>query len=174
MKYIYGTPVEPLKYNIILTKDGEPVEFDFPPAPLEQIARFGYMVPVDSRVAACLVPDDQVLYQALAPVIGKSYRGELQYQTRKQCIISLHGTAILGYQRQVIVDPRLHNEIALFWEIYLDLRVFPAAVDAAWQQAMAEVIISELKDPSADATLADDLKTRLLEQTEAVTPKVAG
>ena len=165
MKYIYGTPVEPLKYNIILTKDGVRIDFDFPPAPLEQIVRYGYLMAQDPRVMPVLITDDAGLYAALAPIIGKTYRGELQYHTRKQSIISLHDTAILGYQRQVIIDPRLHNEIALFWEIYLDLRVFPAAHDTAWQQAMAEVITSELKDPSADAALAEDLKQRLLEQT---------
>jgi hypothetical protein len=165
-KYITGAALEPQKYNILLTRDGQEIDFDFPPATADMIARFGYITPNDERCAPCLVHDEEGLYATMEPVIGKGYRGDLSYHTRKQVIISLHDTAILGYQRQSIIDPRISNEIALFWEIYLDQRVFPQSLEEDWQRLMAEVITSEMEDEEADRLLAEDIKNRLLEQAK--------
>ena len=163
-KYITGTALQPQKYNIVLTREGEEIDFDFPPATADMIARFGYIIPTDERCVPALIQDEEDLYQTLEPVIGAGYRGEMSYHTRKQVIISLHDTAVLGYQRQSIIDPRLSNEIATFWEIYLDERVFPQALEDDWQRLMAEVIICELEDEDSDRLLAEDIKNRLLEQ----------
>lgn len=171
MKYVQGAPIEPMKYNIVLMKNGQKMDFDFPPAALEQITRFGFVQPHDNRAQSRLVQTDEDLYTALAPVIGKTYRGELGYHTRKQTIIALHDTAILGYQRQAIVDPRISNEVAIFWEIYLDQRVFPASQVSEWQETMAQIIIAELTDTKADARLAEDIKNKLLQDTEGPMPK---
>jgi len=165
-KYISGTAIQPQRYNILLTRDGEEIDFDFPPASSDLIARFGYLIPADPRCDNALIQDESDLYKTLAPVIGSSYNGEMSYHTRKQVIISLHDTAILGYQRQSIIDPRLSNEVALFWEIYLDERVFPDGAQDDWQAMMGEVIITELADEEADKKLAEDIKTRLLEQAK--------
>ena len=85
---------------------------------------------------------------------------------RKQVIIALHDTAILGYQRQLVIDPRISNEVGTFWQVYLDQRIFPQSDDVEWQQLMAEIIISEIKDPDADEKLAMDIKNRLIEQAK--------
>jgi hypothetical protein len=163
MKYIKSTTVHPLKYNIILTRDGEELQFNFPPAPAEMIARFGYIQPFDPRCTSGLIADEESLYRFLEPITGRGFRGSLAYHTRKQVIIALHDTAILGYQRQVIIDPRISNEVASFWEIYLDQRVFPQASEPAWQELMADIILAEKNDENADQRLAEDIKNRLLE-----------
>ena len=168
MKYVQGAPIEPMKYNIVLMKNGQKMDFNLAPAPMEQITRFGFVLPHDTRASAKLVLSDEDLYSALGAVIGKTYRGELGYHTRKQTIIALHETAILGYQRQAIIDPRIGNEVALFWEIYLDQRIFPTSEATEWQETMAQIIISELSDPEADAQLAEDIKNKLLQDTDAV------
>lgn len=168
MKYVQGAPLEPMKYNIVLMKDGQKMDFSLAPAGIEQITRFGFVLPHDKRANSRLVLGDEDLYAALGAVIGKGYRGELGYHTRKQTIIALHDTAILGYQRQAIIDPRIGNEVALFWEIYLDQRVFPASGSEEWQETMAQIIISELSDDKADAQLADDIKNKLLQDTDGV------
>jgi hypothetical protein len=165
MKYVKGQTIHPYKYNIILTRDDEELDFTFPPAPIELITRYGYLAPVDPRCTQGLVQEEEDLYDMLKPVLGSSYKGNLAYHTRKQVIIALHDTAILGYQRQSIIDPRISNEVALFWEIYLDQRIFPSADEMDWQQLMAEVIASELHDDNADQSLAEDIKNRLLEQS---------
>lgn len=165
-KYITGAPLKPQKYNILLTREGEEIDFDFPPATADMIARFGFILPTDERCRSALIHDEEGLYKSLEPVLGAGWRGDLAYHTRKQVIISLHDTAILGYQRQSIIDPRLSNEIALFWEIYLDQRVFPQSLEEEWQRLMAEVLISELQDDEADHLLAEDIKNRLLEQAQ--------
>lgn len=171
MKHVQSTILEPMKYNIVLMKDGKKMDFSLAPASMEQITRFGFVQPHDHRAGSRLVQADEDLYSALGPVIGKSYRGELGYHTRKQTIIALHDTAILGYQRQAIIDPRIGNEVALFWEIYLDQRVFPTSGDTEWQETMAQIIISELADPKADAQLAEDIKNKLLQDTDSGKPK---
>lgn len=168
MKHVQSAPLEPMKYNIVLTKNGKKMDFDFAPASLEQITRFGFVQPHDKRAKSKLVLADEDLYLALGPIIGKGYRGELGYHTRKQTIIALHDVAILGYQRQAIIDPRIGNEVALFWEIYLDQRVFPASDGQEWQETMAQVIIAELTDNAADAQLAEDIKNKLLQDTDTV------
>jgi len=165
MKYAKGQTITPYKYNIILTRDEEELDFTFPPAPVELITRYGYLAPIDKRCTQDLVQEEEDLYEMLKPVIGAAYKGNLAYHTRKQVIIALHDTAILGYQRQSIIDPRISNEIALFWEIYLDQRIFPSAMEEDWQLLMAEVIATELHDEDADQTLAEDIKNRLLEQS---------
>ena len=163
--YMSGTVVQPQKYNIVLTRDGEDLEFDFPPATAEMIARFGYLSPNDDRCTPALTLDEEDIYTTLSPVLGASFRGDLSYHTRKQVIISLHDTAILGYQRQTIIDPRIGNDIALFWEIYLDERVFPQVQEDDWCALMADIITQEKEDDDADRKLAEDIKNRLLEQT---------
>ncbi|MFZ2619775.1 MAG: hypothetical protein WAX89_02785 [Alphaproteobacteria bacterium] len=165
-KHITATAQQPLKYNILLTRDGKQIDFNFPPATADLIARFGYLTPTDVRCKPSLISDEEGLYKALEPVIGKGYRGDMSYHTRKQVIISLHDTAILGYQRQSIIDPRISNEVALFWEVYLDQRVFPQALEEDWQRLMSEVLITELSDDNADRLLAEDIKNRLLEQAK--------
>jgi len=97
-------------------------------------------------------------------VLGRGYRGNLAYHTRKQVIISLHDTAILGYQRQSIIDPRLSNEIALFWEVYLDQRIFPQSQDESWQSLMGDLITQDRTNPDSDRNIAEDIKNRLLQQ----------
>ena len=161
-KYIAGTVIQPQKYNIVLTRDGEEVDFAFPPASPDEIVRFGYLIPNDKRCNPGLIKAEEDLYQILAPVLGSTFQGNLAYHTRKQTIITLHETAILGYQRQTILDPRISNEIALFWEIYLDSRVFNAAQDLDWQLLMAEVIVTERNQADADQRLAEDIKDILL------------
>jgi hypothetical protein len=159
-------PLTPQRYNILLTRHGEEIEFDFAPATADMITRFGYLVPNDTRCASGLVQQEDDVYDLLAAVLGRGYRGNLAYHTRKQVIVSLHDTAILGYQRQLIIDPRLSNEIAQFWEIYLDQRIFPQAQEEPWQQLLGEMITNERTDPEADKKLAEDIKTRLLEQAK--------
>jgi hypothetical protein len=161
-----ANPLTPLRYNILLTRDGKELTFDFPPATADLITRYGYLLPHDTRCAPGLVQDENDLYRLLEPVLGKGYHGNLSYHTRKQVIVSLHDTAILGYQRQSIIDPRLTNEVANFWEIYLDQRVFPQALDESWQQLLAEMITTETTDNDADRKLAEDIKSRLLEQAQ--------
>lgn len=161
---IVRTPIQPQKYNIVLTKDGGPVSFDFPPATAELISRFGLLTPNDKRCSGGLVEDEDKIYTYLSPILGKTYKGNLIYHTSKQVIISLHDTAILGYQRQRIIDPRISNEIATFWEIYLDQRIFPDSLDTPWRQTMAEIISYEQEDDKADAALAEDIKNKLLQE----------
>lgn len=163
-KHITGSTLTPQRYNILLTREGEQIDFEFPPATAELITRFGFITPHDPRCDPVLVQDEETLYQTMEPVLGRGYRGNLSYHTRKQVIISLHDTAILGYQRQSIIDPRLSNEIALFWEIYLDQRVFPQSHEEDWQNLLGQLISSEKEDPEADKKLAEDIKNRLLDQ----------
>ena len=166
-KSVSGTVVQPQKYNIVLTRDGEEIDFEFAPGGAEVITRFGYIIPSDVRCEKGLINEDDDLYKRLRPVLGTSFQGELSYHTRKQVIVSLHDTAILGYQRQSLIDPRISNEVAYFWEIYLDTRIFPQAEDSAWRNLMAEIIVCEIEDDDADRKLAEDIKDRLLEQTKA-------
>jgi hypothetical protein len=165
-KPIAGQPLTPQRYNILLTRDGSEIDFDFPPATAELITRFGYLVPLDVRCLPGLVQDESNLYELLEAVLGRGYRGNLLYHTRKQVIISLHDTAVLGYQRQSIIDPRLSIEIANFWEIYLDQRIFPQSQEEDWQQLLAELITAEKTNPDADRLLAEDIKNRLLDQAK--------
>jgi hypothetical protein len=165
-KHITGTTLTPQRYNILLTREGEQIDFEFPPATAELITRFGFLSPHDPRCQPELVQDEETLYQAMEPVLGRGYRGNLSYHTRKQVIISLHDTAILGYQRQSIIDPRLSNEIALFWEIYLDQRVFPQSHEEDWQTLLGQLISAEKDNPDADKSLAEDIKNRLLAQAK--------
>lgn len=162
--YSIKQAVQPHKYNIVLTRDGEEITFDFPPATSEHIIRFGYIISHDKRCEASIINDEEDLYASLAPILGQTFRGDLSYHTQKQTIISLHDTAILGYQRQTIIDPRISNEIGLFWEIYLDQRIFPQAHEEEWRKLIVNIIISEKKDDDADKNLAEDIKNRLLEQ----------
>lgn len=161
---ILRAPVQPQKYNIVLTRDGNDVNFDFAPATAELITRYGYLEPLDTRCEGGLVDEEDQLYTKLSPVIGKNFLGELAFHTQKQTIISLHEVAILGYQRQKIIDPRISNEIATFWEIYLDQRIFPQSLEADWRDLMAQIIINEIKNEDADIELAEDIKDKLLEQ----------
>jgi hypothetical protein len=165
-KPITGNPLTPQRYNILLTRHGEEITFDFPPATADLITRFGYLIPGDVRCQSGLVQGEEDLYTMLEPVLGRGYRGNLSYHTRKQVIVSLHDTAILGYQRQSIIDPRLSNEIAYFWEIYLDQRIFPQSQEEAWQALLAELIANEKNDPESDRKLAEDIKNRLLAQAK--------
>ena len=161
-KYFVRSAVQPQKYNIVLTRDGESIDFDFSPATGDLLTRYGYVQPLDTRCAANLVDDEDALYTTLAPILGKAYRGQLAYHTNKQVIISLHDTAILGYQRQMIIDPRISNEIATFWEIYLDQRVFPESLDRAWRENMAQNIVTEKESKEADRILSEKIKVSLL------------
>lgn len=166
-KPITGTSaLTPQRYNILLTRHGEEIEFDFPPATADLITRFGYLVPNDTRCKPGLIQNEDDLYVMLEPVLGRGYRGNLAYHTRKQVIISLHDTAVLGYQRQSIIDPRLSNEVAFFWEIYLDQRIFPQSQEEDWQTLLGELITAEKTDPEADKKLAEDIKNRLLAQAK--------
>ncbi|MFZ2587890.1 MAG: hypothetical protein WAZ18_07235 [Alphaproteobacteria bacterium] len=160
-------PLTPQRYNIVLTREGNSIDFDFPPATAELITRFGFIAPNDTRCDPGLIQDETQLYEALSPVLGKTYRGNLSYHTRKQVIISLHDTAIMGYQRQSIIDPRLGNDVADFWEIYLDQRVFPQSQEEDWQTLLGELVSGEKDNPKADAALAEDIKNRLLTQAAA-------
>jgi hypothetical protein len=166
-KPIAGNPLTPQRYNILLTRHGEEISFEFPPATADLITRFGYLVPGDPRCQTGLIQNEEDIYDMLGAVLGRGYRGNLAYHTRKQVIVSLHDTAILGYQRQAIIDPRLSNEVSLFWEIYLDQRVFPQSQEEDWQALIGELITNEKTDPEADRKLAEDIKNRLLEQAKA-------
>lgn len=163
-KQISGSALTPQRYNILLTREGEEIDFDFPPATAELITRFGFIAPHDPRCNPSLIQDEDGLYAAMEPVLGRGYRGNLSYHTRKQVIISLHDTAVLGYQRQSIIDPRLSNEIAVFWEIYLDQRIFPQSHEEDWQNLLGQLISTEKDDQDADRKLAEDIKNRLLDQ----------
>lgn len=163
-KPIAGGPLTPQRYNIVLTRQGAELDFDFPPATADLITRFGYLVANDTRCAPGLVQGEDQVYELLSPVLGRGYRGNLAYHTRKQVIVSLHDTAVLGYQRQSIIDPRLANEVALFWEVYLDQRIFPQAQEEDWQALLCELIVEERTNPDADKKLAEDIKNRLLDQ----------
>lgn len=166
MEYIKSSGIQPVTYNILLTKDGDEIDFSFPPAPSEQISEFGFVLVLDERCTSGLTKDNTHLIENLRPVLGQAFTGELEMHPRKQVIIALHDTAILGYQRHFVVDPRISNEVATYWQIYLDERIFPQANVEEWQQLMAEIIISELKDEQADEKLAEDIKTRLIEQAQ--------
>jgi len=154
----------PQRYNILLTRKGQEIDFEFPAATADLITRYGYIIPIDPRCPAGLIQAEEDLYTLLEPVLGRGYRGNLAYHTRKQVIISLHDTAILGYQRQSIIDPRLSNEIALFWEVYLDQRIFPQSQDESWQSLMGDLITQERTNPDSDRNIAEDIKNRLLQQ----------
>ena len=166
MQYIRSTGVQPITFNIILTRDGDEIDFQFPPAPPEMISEFGFVLAQDERCVSGLTAQNQDLVENLRPILGQGFEGELAMHPRKQVIIALHDTAILGYQRHVVIDPRISNEIATFWQIFLDQRVFPQSEDTDWQQVMSEIIISEIKDGDADEKLAQDIKTRLIEQAK--------
>ncbi len=159
-------PLTPQRYNIVLTRQGDEIDFDFPPATADLITRFGYLVPNDTRCAPGLIQAEDEVYTLLGPVLGRGYRGNLAYHTRKQVIVSLHDTAILGYQRQSIIDPRLANEVALFWEVYLDQRIFPQAQEEDWQALLSTMIVEERHNPESDRKLAEDIKARLLAQAK--------
>jgi len=163
---ITGAPVQPQRYNIVLTQNGEELQFDFPPASADLIVRFGYIKPEDARCSTGLVEEDDDLYGHLKPVLGASFTGEMGYHTRKQVIISLHDTAVLGYQRQSIIDPRISNEVATFWEIYLDQRIFPEGLNTEFQGAIAQSISLELGDETVDQKLAEEIKAALLNGDE--------
>lgn len=167
MQYIRSAGVQPVTYNILLTKDGDEIDFEFPPAPPEMISEFGFVIATDERCQSGLTKDNEQLVENLRPILGQSFEGELAMHPRKQVIIALHDTAILGYQRHVVIDPRISNEVATFWQIYLDQRVFPQSEDSDWQQLMAEIIVSELKDDDADEKLAEDIKSRLIDQAKS-------
>ena len=166
MEYIKSAGIQPVTYNILLTKDGDEIDFSFPPASSDMISEFGFVLVLDDRCTSGLTKDNEHLIENLRPVLGQAFTGELAMHPRKQVIIALHDTAILGYQRHVVIDPRISNDVATHWQIYLDRRVFPQADAEDWQQLMAEVIISELKDEQADEKLAEDIKTRLIEQAQ--------
>lgn len=166
MQYIRSAGVQPITFNIVLTRDGDEIDFQFPPAPPEMISEFGFVLALDERCDSGLTADNEDIVKNLRPVLGQAFEGELAMHPRKQVIIALHDTAILGYQRHVVIDPRISNEVATFWQIYLDQRVFPQSEDPDWQQLMSEIIISELKDSDADEKLAQDIKTRLIEQAK--------
>ena len=166
MKYIKTTGIQPVTFNIILTRDGDELDFDFPPAPPEMISEFGFILATDERCKSGVVQTDEELITNLAPVLGNIFNGDLAMHPCKQVIIALHDTAVLGYQRQTVIDPRISNEVGTFWQIYLDQRIFPQSEDVEWQQLMSEIIISELKDSNADEKLATDIKNRLIEQAK--------
>jgi len=166
MKYIRSAGIQPVTFNIILTRDGDELDFSFPPAPPEMIAEFGFILASDERCTSGIVQTDDDLVTNLLPILGSTFNGELAMHPRKQVIIALHDTAILGYQRQLVIDPRISNEVGTFWQVYLDQRIFPQSDDVEWQQLMAEIIISEIKDPDADEKLAMDIKNRLIEQAK--------
>lgn len=166
MKYIRSSGVQPVTFNIILTKDGDELDFEFQPAAPEMIAEFGFILASDERCASGIVQTNDHLLENLRPILGATFSGELAMHPRKQVIIALHDTAILGYQRQLVIDPRISNEIGTFWQIYLDQRIFPQSENEEWQQLMAEIIISEITDPNADEKLAQDIKDRLINQAK--------
>lgn len=164
MEYFRSTGIKPSTYNIILTREGDELDFKFPPAPREMISEFGYLKPLDVRCKTGVVVGADEVYKNLEPILGRSFNGDLAFHTRKQTLIALHGTAILGYQRQVVIDPRISNEVGTFWQIYLDQRIFPRSDEREWQNLMSEIIISEISDREADQKLAEDIKNRLIEQ----------
>lgn len=147
-------------YNILLTRHGEEISFDFPPATATHIQRFGYVEPNDSRCKEGIISSEESLLTMLRPIIGEA-KVALQFQTCRQVIISLHDTAILGYQRQLVIDPRLPAKVAILWEIYVDLRTFPQAEEPAWQLLLGQLIAEEKAKE-----LAESIKDRLLEQAK--------
>lgn len=150
--------LQPAAYNITLTRQGEIVEFDFEPANATDIHRFGYLIPEDSRCKTCMVNSEDELYATLKPVLGSKIV-PLNFNTRHQAIIQLHETAIVGYQKQVITDPRIGCPIATLWEVYLDKRIFPYWADTDWL-FMFGALITE----GEDAELAESIKDQLIEQ----------
>lgn len=167
MQYIKSAGVQPVTYNILLTRDGDEIDFDFPPASPEMISEFGFVLAKDERCKSGLTKDNEQLVENLRPILGQNFEGDLAMHPRKQVIIALHDTAILGYQRHVLIDPRISNEVGTYWQIYLDQRVFPQSEDDEWQTIMAEIIVSELKDDDADEKLAEDIKARLIDQARS-------
>lgn len=151
----------PERYNIQLTRHGKPIDWDFQPAIVSDIARFGYIIPFDDRCKNIVIQVEEDVYTALEPVLGKSYKGPLDYKTKKQSVISLHDVAILGYQRQAITDPRLNNHIADMYEIYLDKRVFPMWANQDWLILMGKRIAEE-----QTMSLAQDIKDLLIKQAK--------
>lgn len=151
----------PERYNIQLTRHGAPVEYDFQPAIVSDIARFGYIVPFDSRCKKDVVQTEEDVYTVLEPVLGRQYRGGLDWKTKKQAVISLHDVAILGYQKQAIVDPRLNNHIADMYEIFLDKRIFPQWANQNWLVLLGEQITEE-----KTMALATDIKNVLVKHAK--------
>lgn len=147
------------RYNILLQLKGETISFEFPPATAAAIARIGYIIPTDARCRIGLV-DESTIHSALAPVLGATPT-QLDYLTRKQVTITLHGTAILGYQRFDITDPRISNKVATLYEVYVDNRIFPQSSEPDWQYLMGELVSRE-----EDAQLTEDIKNRLIEQAQ--------
>lgn len=156
-----------VNYNIKLLRKGNEVVFDFPPATADKISKGFYLEPLDARCQPAAVRDEQGVKDALAAVLGKGYTGRLDYTVTKGAVIELHGTAILGYQRQDVIDPRLVNKIGTVWEVYIDKRIFPQADENAWFASLGQLISTELLDDKADASLADKIKIRLLQDAEA-------
>ena len=83
---IVKAPVQPQKYNIVLTRNGDEVQFDFAPATAEMITRFGYIIPSDSRCKDGLISDEDEIQINLAPVIGKNFMGQLAFHTQTQTL----------------------------------------------------------------------------------------
>lgn len=151
----------PEHYNIQLTRHGKPIDWGFQPAIVSDIARFGYIIPLDDRCKNIVIQAEGDVYTALEPVLGKGYKGLLDYKTKKQSVISLRDVAILGYQRQTITDPRLNNHIADMYEIYIDKRVFPMWANQDWLILMGKRIAEE-----QTMSLAQDIKDLLIKQAK--------
>lgn len=161
-------PLTPTRYNITLTKDGAELNFVYPVPSEEEIARFGYVIPTDVRCNKRLIHKETDMYDALRAVLGSTYNGNLAYMTKKQVVISLHDTAILGYQRQDILDPRIGAKVATFWEIYCDQRIWPASREEKFQKYMSEVVSEEYVDPESDKKFVDDIQRKLLENARVL------
>ncbi|RYG57730.1 MAG: hypothetical protein EON60_14225, partial [Alphaproteobacteria bacterium] len=72
-KPITGNPLTPQRYNILLTRHGEEIAFDFPPATADLITRFGYLVPSDPRCQTGLIQNEEDIYEMLQAVLGRTY-----------------------------------------------------------------------------------------------------
>lgn len=161
--------VPPQSFNIHLTLKGQRVDWTVPPATTDNITRIGYLRPLDGRCGEGLIMNENDVYCRLGPVLGTNYRGELRYQITKQMLFNLQGTAILGYQRKQVVDPRLENPIANLWDIYVDNRIFSKAFysNNKYLGELGEVISLELEDCEADRMFVNGLKDELIRNSNA-------
>lgn len=145
------------QFNIVLTKDGEEIDFHLP---LVEKDMNLYILPKDSRCVAQEFCVDDV-QRIMGPVLGKSAKNLTLYSKPKKVIeISLHNTSILRYVVNDVIDPRLSNVIAEVVATYSDPRIFTDAEVAILH------IVENYEDEEFPRQLASDIKDKLLRQSK--------
>lgn len=141
------------RFDILLTRKGEEVKFEFAPAKANEITQFTFLKEPQTKVNS-----EQELCFALRSVIG-SQPVALKTPVKSATIISFHEVAILGYDIHSVIDPRLDNKIAELVQVYVDNRLFPLHSNESWQSDLTSLIWTD-----GPAILAEKIKQKLVEQ----------